>query len=85
MIRPDYRDRPMHADPMVYLYNLERDMEMAERRTASRMADLSQRLDNLESKVSDVSGRFVTINRQLEKAVVMLAERVNRMETTERR
>ena len=66
---------------MAYLYSLEREMEMAERRTALMMEDLAQRLDHLENKVSDVSGRFDTINRELEKAVVELAERVNRMES----
>ena len=69
-----------HADPMTYLYNLEREMEMSERRTASMLDDLVQRLDNLENKVEDVSGRFETVNRQLEKAVVALAQRVNSVE-----
>lgn len=69
-----------HADPMTYLYNLEHEMEMSERRTASMMNDLVQRLDTLEDKVAKVGGRFETINRQLEKAVIALAQRVNSME-----
>ena len=69
-----------HADPMTFLYNLEREMEISERRTASMLDDLAHRLDRLEDKVEDVSGRFDTINRQLEKAVVTLAQRVNSME-----
>ncbi len=69
-----------HVDPMTHLYNLEREMEMSERRTASMLDDLVQRLDSLENKVEDVSGRFETINRQLEKAVVALAQRVNSVE-----
>lgn len=72
---------PQHVDPMTYLYNLEREMEISERRTASMMEDLAQRLDTLEDKVASVSGRFETINRQLEKAVVALANRVNTMES----
>ena len=69
-----------HVDPMTFLYNLEREMEISERRTASMLDDLAHRLDRLEDKVEDVSGRFDTINRQLEKAVVTLAQRVNSME-----
>lgn len=69
-----------HVDPMMHLYNLEHQMEMAERRTASMMDDLVKRLDSLEDKVSNVSGRFENINRQLEKAVVALAQRVNSIE-----
>lgn len=72
--------QPQHGDPMSYLYSLEREMELSERRTASMMDDLAQRLDNLEDKVASVSGRFETINRQLEKAVIALAHRVNTME-----
>ena len=81
LTRPHYPRESHQIDPMVYLYSLEREIEMAERRTASMMEDLSRRLDHLENKVSDVSGRFDTANRQLEKAVVDLAKRVNRMES----
>ena len=68
-----------HMDPMTYLYSLER--EISERRTASMMQDLIGRLDTLEGKVENVSGRFETINRELEKAVIALAQRVNTMES----
>ena len=70
-----------HGDPMGYLYSLEREMEMSERRTASLMDGLARRLDTLEDKVANVSGRFETINRELEKAVVALAHRINSMES----
>lgn len=76
---PDYA-APQHIDPMTYLYSLEREMELSERRTASMMEDLAQRLDTLEDKVADVGGRFETINRHLEKAVIALAQRVNSIE-----
>lgn len=69
-----------HVDPMTYLYNLEHEMEMSERRTASMMKDLTERLYTLEDKVEKVGGRFETINRQLEKAVIALAQRVNSIE-----
>lgn len=71
---------PQYVDPMTYLFNLEREMEISERRTASLMEDLAGRLNSLEDKVTNVSGRFETINRQLEKAVIALAQRVNTME-----
>lgn len=44
------------------------------------MNDLVERLDTLEDKVANVGGRFETINRQLEKAVIALAQRVNSIE-----
>ena len=80
LTQPQYQNAPQHVDPKVYLYNLEREIEMSERRTASVMNDLAQRLDNMEAKVTHVSGRFDTVNCQLEKAVVALADRVNQME-----
>ena len=76
---------PQHVDPMTYLYNLEREIEMSERRTASMMEELAGRLDSLEDKVASVSGRFDTINRELEKAVIALAHRVNTMESGDAR
>ena len=85
LTRPHYPQASRLSDPMAYLYSLEREMEMAERRTALMMEDLAQRLDHLEDKISDISGRFVTNNRELEKAVVELAKRVNRMESPGRR
>lgn len=69
-----------HVDPMTYLYNLEHQMEMSERRTATMMDDLVKRLDGLENKVTTVSDRFENINRQLEKAVIALAQRINSIE-----
>jgi hypothetical protein len=80
LTQPQYQNASQHVDPMVYLYNLEREIEISECRTASVMNDLAQRLDNMEAKVTHVSGRFDTVNRQLEKAVVALAHRVNQME-----
>ena len=80
LTQPQYQNASQHVDPMVYLYNLEREIEISECRTASVMKDLAQRLDNMEAKVTHVSGRFDTVNRQLEKAVVALAHRVNQME-----
>lgn len=71
---------PQHLDPMIHLFNLEREMEISERRTASMMEDLAQRIDSLEVKVDNVSERFETINRQLEKAVISLAQRINTIE-----
>ena len=54
-------------------------MEMFERRTASLMEGLARQLDTLEDEVAKVSGRFKTINRELEKAVTALAHRINSM------
>ena len=56
-------------------------MEMSERRTASLMDGLAQRLDTREDKVANVSGRFETINRELEKAVTALAHSIHSMES----
>ena len=80
LTQPQYQNAPQHVDPMVYLCNLVREIEISERRTALIMNDLAQRLDNLEAKVSHVICRFDTVNRQLEKAVVSLADRLNQME-----
>lgn len=71
---------PQPVDPLAHLYNLERELDESERRTASMIDDLAKRLDNLENKVSTVSERFESINRQLEQAVVSLAHRVRSME-----
>jgi len=71
---------PQPVDPLAHLYNLERELDESERRTASMIDDLTKRLDNLENKVSTVSDRFENINRQLEQAVVLLAERVRSFE-----
>ena len=54
---------------------------MSERRTASLMEGLARHLNTLEDKVAKVSGRFETINRELEKAVIALAHRINSMES----
>ena len=66
---------------MGFLFILEREMEMSERRTASLMDGLAQRLDTLEDKVANVTRRFETINRELEKAAIALAHRINSMES----
>ena len=66
---------------MGFLFILEREMEMSERRTASLMDGLAQRLDTLEDKVANVTRRFETINRELEKSVIALAHRINSMES----
>jgi len=71
---------PQPVNPLAHLYNLERELDESARRTASMTDDLAKRIDNLEVKVSKVSNRFEDINRQLEQAVVMLAERVGSME-----
>ena len=68
-----------HGDPIGFLFSLEREMEMFERRTASLMEGLARQLDTLEDEVAKVSGRFKTINRELEKAVTALAHRINSM------
>lgn len=70
---------PQHVDPLSYLYNLEREMENAERRTATIIEDLVKRLDNLETRVSAVSSGFNSVSRQLEQKVVSLAQRVDTM------
>ena len=44
LTQPQYQNAPQHVDPMVYLYNLEREIEMSERRTASVMNDLASAL-----------------------------------------
>jgi len=76
-----YRNNvPQPVDPLAHLYNLERELDESERRTASIIDDLAKRLDNPENKVSTVSDRFESINRHLEQAVVTLAERVRSIE-----
>lgn len=85
LTRLHYPKASRQSDPLAYLDRLEREIEMAEHRTAIMMEDLAQRLDHLEDKISDISGRFDTNNRELEKAVVELAKRVNRMESPGRR
>ncbi len=71
---------PQSVDPLAHLYNLEREMENAERRTASIIDDLARRLDRLETKVSTVSESLEGANRALEQKVVALAHRVNSFE-----
>ena len=71
---------PQPVDPLAHLYNLERELDESERRTATMIDDHAKRIDNLEVKVSQVSNRFEGINCQLEQAVVMLAKRVGSME-----
>lgn len=70
---------PQPIDPMAYLYNLERELENAERRTTSIINDLARRLDNLETKVSTISDSMGSVNRDLEQKVVSLAHRVDAM------
>lgn len=70
---------PQQVDPLAHLYNLEREMENAERRTASIIEDLVKRLDKLEQKVVSVDSGFSAVSRQLEQKVVSLAQRVNAM------
>tara|TARA_R110000868_G_scaffold266660_1_gene525985 strand:+ start:23866 stop:24120 length:255 start_codon:yes stop_codon:yes gene_type:complete len=71
---------PQSVDPLAHLYNLEREMENAERRTASMIDELARRLDSLEMKVSTVSENLEGVNRELEQKVVALARRVNSIE-----
>lgn len=71
---------PQPVDPLAHLYNLERELDNAERRTASMIDDLARRLDNLELKVVAVGERFEDVNRQLERNVVSLADRINSIE-----
>lgn len=73
---------PQQVDPLAQLNNLERELEIAERRTASMIDDLARRLDNLELKVATVSNRFGDMNRELEKKVVSLAQRVNSIDSS---
>jgi hypothetical protein len=68
---------PQPVDPLAHLYNLERELENAERRTASMIDDLARRLDNLELKVVTIGERFEVANRQLERSLVSLAARIN--------
>lgn len=70
---------PQQTDPLEHLYNLERAMDDAERRTASMIDDLADRLDKLEMKVSSVSDGLNVVSRDLEQKVVTLAQRVNAM------
>lgn len=71
---------PQPVDPLAHLYNLERELENAERRTASVIEDLVRRLDRLEQKVSTVGEQFEGMNRQLEQKIVSLTLRVDSIE-----
>lgn len=71
---------PQALNPLEQLYKLERDLEIAEQRTASMIEELAYRMDLLETRVSSVSERLDSVNRQLELDIVALAERVNAIE-----
>ena len=71
---------PQPADPLEYLYRLERDLEQSEQKTASMIEELSKRLDLLETRVSSITERFDHANRQIEKDVIALADRLQNLE-----
>ena len=71
---------PQSADPFEYLHKLERDLAISEQRTATLVEDLAKRLDLLETRVSSMTERFDVANRQIEKDVMALADRLNTLE-----
>ncbi|MGB0632309.1 MAG: hypothetical protein ACPGRZ_16585 [Alphaproteobacteria bacterium] len=71
---------PQTSDPLEFLYKLERDLELSERKTVSLIEDLAKRLDLLETRVSSISERVDHSNRQIEKDVIALADRLHSLE-----
>ena len=74
---------PQTVDPISHLYKLEQDLMASEQETAKLINALSQRLDLLETRVSSMTQHFDNANRQLERDVVSLAQRVARFEETQ--
>ncbi|MEX2455203.1 MAG: hypothetical protein WD470_10895 [Rhodospirillaceae bacterium] len=78
-----YRVNPVHsADPLEHLYLLERRLDAAERRAASMLDDLSRRLGNLETRVSDIGENSEVRSRKLELDVLALHARLASLENT---
>lgn len=71
---------PQVADPIEHLYMLERELDAAEKRTASMIGDLAARLDMLEDQVSESTRKNEAVSRELELEVVALANRINTLE-----
>ena len=71
---------PQISDPLEYLHKLERDLAMFEQKTASLVEDLAKRLDLLETPVSSMTERFYVANRQIERDVIALADRLHTLE-----
>lgn len=71
---------PQTTDPLEQLYKLERDLEASEQRTASLIAELSKRLEALETTVASINSRVGVSSRQLEREVLALAERIASLE-----
>ena len=68
------------SDPLEYLHKLERELAMSEQKTASLVEDLAKRLDLLETRVSSMTERFYVANRQIERDVIALADRLHALE-----
>lgn len=76
-----YRPDLAHgADPLEHLFKLESDLEAAEQRTATMIAELFRRLEDLEARVSSLGNRVDDSSRQLEREVVALADRIASLE-----
>jgi soluble P-type ATPase len=76
-----YRENlPQTVNPLEQLYKLERDLKIAERRTASMIEELAHRMDLPDTRVSSVSERLDSVNRRLEIDIDALAGRVNAIE-----
>ena len=68
---------PQTADPLEYLHRLEKELELSERETASLVEEIAKRLELPETRVSSMGERFDFANRQIEKVVIALADRLN--------
>lgn len=71
---------PQVADPLEHIYKLERELEMAEKRTASMIEDLARRLAQLETRMSAVTQGLDQSSRKLEREIVALSDRLTTLE-----
>ena len=71
---------PQISDPLEYLHKLERDLTMSEQYTASLVEDLAKRLELLETRVTSMTERFDVENRQIERDVIALADRLHTLD-----
>jgi hypothetical protein len=68
------------ANPLEHLCRLERELAQAEQRTSKILSELTDRLDDLEDRVSPMSVRTGNGSRTIERDLVALADRVALLE-----
>ena len=72
---------PQTAETLEYLHRLEKELELSERKTASLVEEIAKRLELPETRVSSMGERFDFANRQIEKVVIALADRLNKLKS----